>query len=189
MGILLLHDIIEHENRVALLGRKFMQYLSAPEKEAAVIFSAALNHDIGKVSVGEDILLKPGKLSNKEFGTVKNHPKIGATIMAQRGLNAQAVKAILQHHESWDGSGYPYGDTRHNISYPARILKLCDVYDALTHKRCYRSRVYLPEEAIEQMDIMATQFEPELYIKFREFIKVTYIKAGGKDAAQSIEAI
>jgi len=110
-----------------------------------VLFKAAPLHDIGKVGIRDDILLKPGPLSSEEFEIMKSHPKIGADIIQavarQSGWNSFmqiAHQICLYHQEKWDGSGYPKGLKGKAIPLAARLMALADVYDALISNRVYK---------------------------------------------------
>ena len=109
------------------------------------IYAASPLHDIGKVGIPDNILLKPGKLTDDEWQVMKQHPVIGAnTLRAVHGqypdnaLIRIGIEIAECHHEKWDGSGYPYGLKGDAIPLSARILALADVYDALTSERCYK---------------------------------------------------
>ena len=109
------------------------------------IYAASPLHDIGKVGIPDDVLLKAGKLTDEEFGVMQRHSVIGADTL-RRVTSRYANNAFLQmgieiaqsHHERWNGRGYPEGLSGESIPLSARILALCDVYDALTCKRCYK---------------------------------------------------
>lgn len=107
---------------------------------------AAPMHDIGKIGIPDSILLKPGKLTDDEFDTIKRHTTIGAGILTGSGipLLQMAEEIAISHHEKWDGSGYPRGVTASEIPEAGRIVAVADVYDALVHDRVYRPA--MPEE-------------------------------------------
>lgn len=148
---------------------------SRTERELELCFYAAVSrktaapmHDIGKIGIPDAILLKPGKLNNVEFETMKTHTTIGARIL--RGTSIPlldlAEEIALGHHEKWGGSGYPQGISGEDIPEPARIVAVLDVYDALIHDRVYRPA--LPED--DALAIIAqgrgTHFAPEIYDAF-----------------------
>ncbi|KAB2953450.1 two-component system response regulator [Heliorestis acidaminivorans] len=130
-------DLQEHE--------RFQDYLT-PEKIQLLIQSAPL-HDIGKVGIPDHILLKPGRLTDEEFELMKTHTTLGRDaivraelLMGQRETFLRCAKEIaLSHHEKWDGSGYPEGLAGEEIPFPARLMALADVYDALISKRVYKN--------------------------------------------------
>jgi HD-GYP domain-containing protein (c-di-GMP phosphodiesterase class II) len=98
-----------------------------------------LLHDIGKIGIPVSILDKPGKLTDEEFKAIRRHSAIGASILEPIAAYAHAIPIVLQHHEHFNGNGYPDGLTAETISLGARILAVADVYDALVSDRPYRS--------------------------------------------------
>lgn len=109
----------------------------------------ALTHDIGKTFIPHEILQKPGKLTQEEFEVIKNHPKLGYDFLNQfYSLSAHVKLIALQHHERFDGLGYPNGAAGNKISYLARIVSIADVYDALTSDRPYK-RAMCPNDVLE----------------------------------------
>lgn len=116
------------------LGRK----LKLPEDQVHDIGMAGLLHDVGKTAIPDDILLKPGKLDEAEWVTVRNHPERGHQILsASEGVCDIALEVCLRHHEKMDGTGYPGRLSADNLSLFTRMSAICDVYDALTSKRAY----------------------------------------------------
>lgn len=131
----------QHSNRVTeisiLLGRE----LGCKSEEIDTLNFAGHLHDIGKIGIRDDILLKPGRLSEMEFEKIKEHPVIGANIVAQMGLWEKERWIIRSHHERFDGTGYPDGIRGDKIPFLARILAVADVYDAMASDRAYRKRM------------------------------------------------
>lgn len=129
---------------------------------------AACMHDIGKIGVPDNILLKTGRLTDEEFAIIKTHPIIGAEILSgsEISLLNMARDIALAHHEKWDGSGYPHGLAEDAIPEAARVVAIIDVYDALVHKRVYRPP--LPEEEALGMMLKDTgrHFDPRIYDAF-----------------------
>jgi len=107
-------------------------------------------HDVGKIDIHEEILNKPGKLTNEEYELVKKHPKSGYDIIMQTMGNETLAKIILQHHERLDGSGYPNNLTDNDISIEAKIIAVSDSFDAMTSNRPY-SKAMLIEDAIAEL--------------------------------------
>lgn len=110
--------------------------------------TSALLHDIGKLGVPEYILLKPGKLTDAEFDKIKEHPRIGADILADIPFPFEVLSGVKYHHEKWNGGGYPEGLKGEEIPLQARILAVADVYDAVTSNRAYRN-AWTHERAVE----------------------------------------
>lgn len=140
----------QHSRRVSDLCSFLARQLDLSEQEVNRMRTAGLMHDIGKIGISETILNKPGKLSREEWAEVKRHPEIGYRILSAVAEFSDLALAILEHHERWDGSGYPQGLKAEQISYQARIIAIADSYDAMTGVRPYRKPVG-KEEAIEEI--------------------------------------
>ena len=130
---------------------------------------ACLEHDIGKTSIPDSILLKPGKLTREEFDEVKKHTTIGAEMLSQTvprlpksGIYQMAMDIALLHHERWDGKGYPNGLKGDEIPLSAQIVAICDVYDALRSIRPYKPALAHDESMLEIRRECGTQFNPAL---------------------------
>ena len=146
--ILRLGDVVEsrsneagnHVRRMAQVCHLLAQQSGLPEHETAVLMHAAPMHDIGKIATPDAILLKPGKLTAQEWEIMKQHPTVGLSILdgSSRPILKAAAVIAYQHHEKFDGSGYPQGLIGHAIHVYARIVAVADVFDALSHKRCYK---------------------------------------------------
>ncbi len=134
---------------------------------------AAILHDIGKCKTPLSILNKPGKLTHDEFEVMKRHTVKGMEIVNHLpGLNDRIAKIVCQHHEKWDGSGYPLGLKTFEIELAARIVSIADVYDALTANRVYRKR-FMPHEAAEYLMAQnESQFDPKIMKCFIDSIAV-----------------
>ncbi len=132
-----------HIRRMGAYAQELALGLGLDFPDAKELGSAAMLHDIGKIGVPDNILLKPGALSDRESETMRAHTVIGHQIMAQSHIRLLQVAAeiALNHHERWDGSGYPRGLGGQNIPLVARITAVCDVYDALRSPRSYKSAV------------------------------------------------
>ena len=133
------------------------------------LYDSSILHDIGKVGVPDSILKKEGPLTTEEFKIIKNHIFIGynalKTASKDLGENSflkMAMDIILYHHERWDGSGYPEGLKGEEIPLAARIISICDVYDALVSKRPYKE-AFSHEKALKIMKESASDFDPDLF--------------------------
>jgi putative two-component system response regulator len=121
-------------------------------------------HDVGKIGVPDNILMKPGKLTDEEFEVIKTHSIIGANILAHSKAEVLklAEQIALSHHEKWNGRGYPQGLSDDNIPLAARIVGLADVFDALTSKRPYKDP-YTVEVALDIIEEeRGEQFDPDI---------------------------
>jgi putative nucleotidyltransferase with HDIG domain len=129
----------EHTRRVAALAVDVGERLGLSASRLRVLATGALLHDIGKLSIPDAILRKPGPLDDEEYGEIKLHPERGAELLSQLGgFDDDVRKLVLSHHERLDGSGYPFGLRAEDLDVETRILAVCDVYDALVSPRVYR---------------------------------------------------
>jgi len=151
-----------HSKRVSNLASATAAALELPPDAVERIRIGALLHDIGKIGVADAVLQKTGRLTDEEFELVKRHPVIGRRILeGVQGLAAY-IPAVELHHENWDGSGYPRGQSAHQTPVDARIIHIADAYDAMTTDRSYR-RGLTHERAIEILfEYAGTQFDPYL---------------------------
>jgi response regulator RpfG family c-di-GMP phosphodiesterase len=167
--ILRLGDVVEsrsneagnHVRRMAQVCHMLAQESGMSEDETAILMHAAPMHDIGKIATPDSVLLKPGRLTPEEWEIMKQHPTVGLQILdgSQRPILKAAAVIAHQHHEKYDGSGYPQGLKGEDIHPYARIVAVADVFDALTHARCYKDawpigqvRDYLREVAGKHLD-------------------------------------
>ena len=131
----------EHVKRVANFSYKLGLDAGLSEIDATLLSAASPMHDIGKVGIPDAILLKPGKLTEQEFEIMKTHAMMGYEIFqfSESKLLKAAALIAIDHHEKWDGSGYPNGKSGEDIHIYGRIVAVADVYDALAHNRCYKT--------------------------------------------------
>lgn len=130
------------------------------------LLNAAPMHDVGKIGIPDAILRKPGKLDAQEWEVMRRHPAMGAEIIGQHpgGLLQMAHAIALQHHEKWDGSGYPHGLAGEAISLEARLVAIADVFDALTAERPYK-KAWPVADAVAHIQAQAGQhFDPALVL-------------------------
>ncbi|MDH1056331.1 two-component system response regulator [Aquipseudomonas alcaligenes] len=154
-----LHVIrMSHYSRVLALAAGFS------EAQAEELLNAAPMHDVGKIGIPDAVLRKPGKLDGEEWEVMKQHAQIGADIIGEHpsGLLRMAREIALNHHEKWDGSGYPRGIGGAEIPVEARIIAIADVFDALTSERPYK-KAWPVEEAVQLLrEQSGRHFDPEL---------------------------
>lgn len=145
------YELFSHSIQVALLTMVFCRFL---KREVGSIFKCglgALLHDVGKVDIPKEILLRNGALSDEEFALIKQHPELGVRILKQHNtIDEEIMEIVLQHHENPDGSGYPLGLKIDDISPHAQIVHIVDCYDALTTNRVYRPALS-PFDALKTM--------------------------------------
>ena len=129
-----------HTQRVGHYAQLMAKYMGLPVEYQTFMLKAAPMHDLGKIGIRDDILLKPGRLTDVEFEFMKEHPIIGYKIASKSGSAVMklAAQISLSHHEKWDGSGYPYGLKEDLIPLSGRIVAVADVFDALTSERPYK---------------------------------------------------
>lgn len=151
-----------HSFRVSQTSYATAAAMGLNPEEVERIRIGALLHDIGKIGIADRVLQKPGRLTNKEYAIVKQHPVIGRRILeGVQGL-APYLDAVELHHENWDGSGYPKGLSREETPLDARIIHVSDAYDAMTTNRSYRPGI-THEQAIRELFAHAgTQFDPRI---------------------------
>jgi diguanylate cyclase (GGDEF)-like protein/putative nucleotidyltransferase with HDIG domain len=150
-----------HSQRVADLAARTARRLGLPDEDIELTRLAASLHDLGKLAIPEEILRKPGPLTEPERMVLERHPQIGFRMLESLGVDPVA-DWVLHHHERWDGSGYPDGLPGDRIPLGARIIFVADAYDAMTSERVYRRRV-APEHAIAELERCAgSQFDPEI---------------------------
>jgi diguanylate cyclase (GGDEF)-like protein/putative nucleotidyltransferase with HDIG domain len=156
-----------HSQRVAELAARTARRLGLPDEEVELTRLAASLHDLGKLAIPEEILRKPGPLTEPERIVLERHPQIGFRMLESLGVDPVA-DWVLHHHERWDGSGYPDGLSGERIPLGARIIFVADAYDAMISERVYRRRVS-PEEAVAELDRCAgTQFDPDVVAALAE---------------------
>lgn len=153
-----------HVKRVAQISRLLALACGLPEQEAELVKLAAPLHDVGKIAIPDNILNKPGKHDPEEWEIMKQHAQIGAEILSKSDRRIPQLAAIIagQHHERWDGNGYPNGLQGEDIHIAGRIAALADVFDALGSKRCYKDP--WPDEQIIELirQESGKQFDPTL---------------------------
>jgi putative nucleotidyltransferase with HDIG domain len=151
-----------HSAAVAVYARDIATAKALPASEIAKIQLAALLHDIGKIGVPTEVLLKEGALDDDEWEAIRQHPQIGADIAGEAPVFAEIARFIRHHHERPDGRGYPDGLTGDRIPLASAIIGVADAYNAMTSCRPYR-KAMAPQAAIEQLHRGAgTQFDPHL---------------------------
>lgn len=160
-------DTYNHSARTVQLSLLLGRECGLNSVEMRTLETGALLHDIGKIGVPDAVLRKPGKLNPEEWMTIRSHPQDGQQILGGISFFEDAARAVLQHHEQWDGSGYPLGLSGEEIDLNARIISVADAFDAMISDRVYRpARSY--EEAVEELDRCAgKQFDRRIVAAFR----------------------
>jgi diguanylate cyclase (GGDEF)-like protein len=160
-----------HLNEVSRLVEPVARKLEMPEEEIQVLHNAAQLHDVGKVAIPDAIISKPGPLDEAEWEFVRRHPVIGQRIVAAAPALVRVGELIRASHERWDGGGYPDGLAGDQIPIGARIIAVCDAYDAMTGDRPYRIGL-LPQDALAELRRCAgTQFDADVVAAFEAAIR------------------
>lgn len=147
-----------HTDRVAEYARMIAEEMKLSKREVEIVCFGAALHDIGKLGVYENILNKPGELTEKEWEIVRSHPEVGANIIKNMKFLESACDLVRHHHERLDGKGYPDGLKGSQISLGARIVAVADSFDAMTSDRPYR-QAYSVEESIDQLRTQREKFD------------------------------
>ncbi|MBP1745138.1 MAG: diguanylate cyclase protein [Firmicutes bacterium] len=172
-----------HVERVVIYCRLMADKLGLCEEEKKKLIFGAYMHDIGKINIAKEILIKKMPPSAEEWEMLKQHPSNGAAIIEPVESLRVIVPLILHHHERYDGKGYPDGLAGEDIPYLARVLTIADSFDAMTSKRSYTNLRKTYEEAAEELRACSgTQFDPELTEIFIRIIE------GNKDSFDEYEA-
>ncbi|KID55146.1 histidine kinase [Pseudoalteromonas luteoviolacea] len=165
-------EAANHVKRVAHLSRALALWIGLPNAQAQELFMAAPMHDVGKVAIPDSVLLKPGKLDDEQWHIMKTHVSVGQEIFSRSKRPTLKAAAIVagEHHEKFDGSGYPNGLSGEDIHIYGRIVALVDVFDALSHKRCYKDAWSMDEVLALLVKEKGRHFDPQLVDVFIEHI-------------------
>ncbi|MDQ7823624.1 MAG: GAF domain-containing protein [Candidatus Eremiobacteraeota bacterium] len=160
-----------HSQRVTEYSMAIARKMGVSKEERELVQYAALLHDIGKIHIRDDILHKPGKLSDDEFEEMQRHPEYGAKIMEPVGRFRTMLPYMYHHHEKYAGKGYPYHLKGIEIPLAARIISVADSFDAMTSDRPYRRGKPVDEALEELIKCRGTQFDPEVVDAFVKYVK------------------
>ncbi len=156
----------EHSQRLADLTTRLAKALDLIPEHVTEIVLASRVHDLGKIGISNDILLKQGPLTAEERRTMQAHPVIGAHILASYSAFQPSVEIVRHHHERWDGKGYPSGLKGEEIPIGSRIIAIVDAFDSVTADRPYRKGMSVEEAVVRLKGGMGSQFDPSLCVTF-----------------------
>ena len=151
-----------HSHRVALLTAQLAEAAGFGDEQIERCRIAGLVHDIGKIGVSEDVLLKNGQLTDDEYEAIQKHPEIGARILKDIPQMEDVLGGVLHHHEKFDGSGYPHGLQGKAIPVIARMIAIADTFDAMSSSRTYRKAMTRDSVLKEMKEVAGSQFDPQL---------------------------
>ncbi len=178
------NDTRAHTERVGRTAALIAAQLGLTRSDAAMIGEAAILHDVGKVGVSDTILFKDGPLDPVEVQQIHEHTRVGADILSGSTSDVlhTAEEIAANHHEWWDGTGYPAGLIGKEIPLTARIVAVADVFDALTHERPYKHAWGVAEAVAEIHRLSGSQFDPQVV---EAFDRIDHDLAAGTHAATS----
>jgi putative nucleotidyltransferase with HDIG domain len=167
-----------HSTNVAKYAVAIGRELGLSPTQLEDIHIAAILHDVGKIGISERIISKPDRLSSEEFDIMKDHPAHGMRILEPIGFSQSIISAIYQHHERYDGKGYPQGISGENIAFAARILSVADTIDAMVSERPYRGTISSDTVLRELEAETGRQFDPQIGLAARKLIEKGLLKLG-----------
>jgi putative nucleotidyltransferase with HDIG domain len=167
-----------HSTNVAKYAVAVARDLGMSPTQLEEMHIAAILHDVGKIGISELIISKPERLSREEFDIMKDHPAHGIRILEPIGFSPMIINAIYQHHERYDGKGYPQGLAGEDITLAARILNVADTIDAMVSERPYRGTISSEEVLLELERESGQQFDPQVTASARRLIEKGLLKLG-----------
>jgi len=177
-----------HSTNVAKYAVAIARDLGFSPSQLEEIHIAAILHDVGKIGISERIISKPDRLSREEFDIMKDHPAHGMRILEPIGFSQSIISAIYQHHERYDGNGYPQGIAGEKIALAARILTVADTIDAMVSERPYRGTISSEAVLRELKQGSGLQFDPVVSGTARKLIEQGLLKIGMNSYAQHAPA-
>jgi putative nucleotidyltransferase with HDIG domain len=165
------HYTHNHSENVSKYGVMIAQEMRLTVKEIEMIREAGELHDLGKIGISDSILTKPGSLTPEEWEQIKRHPQTGAQILEPLTFLSNVIELVRQHHEHFDGRGYPSGKSGEDILLGARILHISDAYDSMITARSYRKTPLTKDEAVAEIEKNSgTQFDPQVVNAFLRIV-------------------
>ncbi len=174
-------DTNAHNYRVSIYAARIGEEMNLPNQTMRTLIKGSFLHDLGKIGIQDKILLKPGKLDDKEFEIMKTHVEKGREIIQRSKWLHDALDVVLSHHEKMTGKGYPMGLVGEDIPVTARIFAIADVFDALTSKRPYKDAWSFKETMEIMEEGRGSHFDPHILDVFSRIAKPLYKTFGGKE--------
>ena len=150
----------EHNHRVTLYAVRLSENMGQTNGFVQTLIKGSFLHDLGKISISDNILLKPDRLSDEEINTMKAHPSIGAEVLREVKWLEDTYEVVVSHHEKWDGSGYPDQLKGEKIPLAARIFAIVDVFDAMISERPYKPAYEFDKVIAHMKNLSGTHFDP-----------------------------
>jgi putative nucleotidyltransferase with HDIG domain len=160
-----------HSERVTTFSSKIAERMGFSARQMQAISYGGVLHDIGKIGINVNIIQKPGRLTQEEYNLIKNHPLIGERIISPIAFLKEVLPIVSQHHERYDGKGYPLGIDGSVMAPEARVLSVADAYDAMITARPYRNPLPREEAIAELRRCSGTQFDPIVVEHFLEILE------------------
>ena len=174
-------DTDAHNYRVSLYSARVGEAMRLPSEDMCALIKGAFLHDVGKIGIPDNVLLKPGKLDDKEFSVMKTHVEKGVEIVTRSSWLKDAITVAGYHHEKYAGGGYPHNLRGTDIPVTARIFAICDVFDALTSARPYK-KPFSFEAAMEILDQDRGQhFDPAILETFHKVARELFDRYAGRE--------
>lgn len=174
-----------HNYKVTWIAAMLGERMGLPSSKIKNLIAGSFLHDVGKIATPDNILLKPGKLTDEEMVIMREHVTHGEDIVKNLGWFSDSINVVSSHHEKWDGSGYPRKLSGENIPIEARIFAVADVFDALCSKRPYKDEI----DFLEAMNYIRTQsgshFDPTIVAQFEEIASLMYEKTHGVSESEA----
>jgi len=182
------HYTFGHSRRVSDYATAIGEAIELPQDRVAILRTAALLHDIGKIGISDELLNKTALLNEEDWEPVHSHPSLGVSILKHIDGLAACLPGIQYHHERYDGAGYPSGLRGENIPLDARIIAIADAYEAMTSPRIYREKTLTHKQAMKELERCAgTQFDSELVKVFSTLQDSDLTEGAETSMASSIE--
>jgi HD-GYP domain-containing protein (c-di-GMP phosphodiesterase class II) len=174
-------DTNAHNYRVTIISVRIAEAAGLPAATIRTLIKGAFLHDVGKIGIRDNILLKPARLTEKEFEVMKTHVSQGQEIVRRSAWLSDALKVVGYHHEKVNGRGYLKGIKTEDIPVTARIFAIADVFDALTSRRPYKEPLSFEETMNIIEEDRSTHFDPELFDTFKKIARSLYDRLSGRD--------